>query len=274
MREINRNEAQQATLELMQKLHLICESNNFKYVLAYGTLIGAIRHKGFIPWDDDLDIMMPRKDYDALIDYFMQHEKEVYPLKLFSFETNKDYPYMIIRISDDRYEINTDNETDCGMGVFIDIYPLDGLGNDYKQIKKDMKVTNWLSSLYFRSTRLSPIKREDFSFIRRVLEVILHYYSKFKTKKHFYNKLSIYSKKYTYEDSNFIGCTIWHSGVEKDIYQKAWFEKVEKCQFGKYEFYIPSEYDRILTMIYGDYMQLPPEKDRIAHHFYKTYLKE
>lgn len=274
MKELNREQVQKATLELMNNLHNICEKNNLKYILAYGTLIGAIRHNGFIPWDDDLDIMMPRKDFETLINYFKENEQELYPLKIFSPELVEDYPYMIVRVSDDRYVIDTENEKDCGMGVFIDIYPLDGLGNDYKQIKKDMKITNYLSSLYFRSTRLNPIIREGFSTTRKLLEKILFYIATFKTKHYFYEKLKAYSQKYSYEKSKYVGCTIWHTGVEKDIYEKSWIENVEKHNFEGYQFYIPSEYDHILTMLYGNYMQLPPEEDRIGHHFYKTYLKE
>ena len=126
-------ENQQAAAEVMSVIHQICKKLDLKYFLAYGTLIGAVRHQGYIPWDDDLDIMMPRQDYDKLMAYFQENAEELAPYTLFTPDTVADYPYMIARVCDSRYEIETENEKDCGMGAFVDIYPLDGLGNDYHE---------------------------------------------------------------------------------------------------------------------------------------------
>ena len=86
-----------------------------------------MRHHGYIPWDDDVDIMMPRPDYDKLLIYLKGHICEYPNLKVFNREEYPEYPYMITRISDDRYVIEMANEKPFGMGVFIDIYPYDGL---------------------------------------------------------------------------------------------------------------------------------------------------
>lgn len=77
MQLISMKEVQKGSLEILKKIDEICNQLNLKYYLAYGTLIGAIRHKGFIPWDDDVDIMMPRKDYDSLVQYFIDHKEEL-----------------------------------------------------------------------------------------------------------------------------------------------------------------------------------------------------
>ena len=274
MKELNSKELQAATLELMKKLHDICEKIDVRYFLAYGTLIGAVRHEGFIPWDDDLDIMMSREDYNKLIQYFNDNKNELGSLELFTPETNKDYPYMIARVSDSNYVIDTFNEKDCGMGVFIDIYPLDGFGNDFKSAVKLSKKTFFLSSLYFRSTRLKPQIRDNFSFVRNCIEVGLFFISKLLGKNYLNKVITKLSKTYDYNDSKYIGCVIWHSKIEADIYEKEDFIDLKKQKFEKYEFYIPSKYDYILTKFYGNYMQLPPEEDRVGHHFYKTYIKE
>lgn len=127
-KQLTTAETQAVALEVLHTVAGICETQGLRYCLIYGTLIGAVRHHGFIPWDDDVDIMMPRPDYDKLLAYLSQHIGEYPNLKVFNPDTCPDYPYMITRISDDRYVIEMENEKPYGMGVFIDIYPYDGLG--------------------------------------------------------------------------------------------------------------------------------------------------
>ena len=103
MQLISADEAKKGALEIKKKIDEICKELDLKYCLAYGTLIGAIRHKGFIPWDDDIDIMMPRKDYDILINYFLKHKDSVQPLEVINPQVNEKCPYTISRISDSRY---------------------------------------------------------------------------------------------------------------------------------------------------------------------------
>ena len=102
MIELEFKESQRIALEILKKVACICEEHNFRYVLIWGTLIGAIRHNGFIPWDDDIDIAMPRPDYDKLLSFFKKHRDELMPLECLTMETRKNYPHMIARISDSR----------------------------------------------------------------------------------------------------------------------------------------------------------------------------
>ena len=127
--ELSTKEIQVKTLEIVKQVDFIAKKLDLKYALMWGTLLGAVRHAGFIPWDDDFDIMMSRRDYNILMDYFKSHKEELEPLVFFSKETRIEYPYMIGRICDTRYHLVSENEKDYGMGIFIDIYPLDGAGN-------------------------------------------------------------------------------------------------------------------------------------------------
>lgn len=145
-------EIQEASLHILEKIADLCDQLHLRYYLIYGTLIGAIRHKGFIPWDDDLDIMMPRPDYEKLITYFIENTDALRPLELFEPRVNPDYPYMIARISDNRYILDVTNEKDYGIGVFIDIYPYDGLGNTPKEALHYGLKGDRLSSLCFQAT--------------------------------------------------------------------------------------------------------------------------
>ena len=219
---LSMRDTQQIALEILHTVAQICEERNLRYYLVYGTLIGAVRHHGFIPWDDDVDIMMPRPDYDKLLEYLEDHIGEYPHLQVFNRKTCPDYPYMITRISDDRYEIRMENEKPFGMGVFIDIYPYDGLGNEQRE----------------------AIRLEKLARVR------------------------------PYDLSKYVGCVIWLSWGVKDMYLRKWFDAYTYMPFEQYRFRVPAAYDKILRHTYGDYMQLPPEEDRVGHHYYKAYKKQ
>ena len=151
--EITLVELKQLQIEILQSVHDFCADHQLKYSLGFGTLIGAIRHKGYIPWDDDIDIMMSRPEYDKLMAYWAAHQTELLPLRVLNMDTVKDYPYMITRISDDRYWLDVDNEYDFGLGTFIDIYIFDGAGKTKEEGEKKLKQTIKYPSLIFLSTR-------------------------------------------------------------------------------------------------------------------------
>ena len=112
---------QQESLKILDVVSDICAKLQLRYYLAYGTLIGAIRHQGFIPWDDDIDIMMPRPDYEQLLQYFRDNAESLKPLELYSTADCPDYPYMITRISNSNYVLDVHNEKPYGLGLFLDI---------------------------------------------------------------------------------------------------------------------------------------------------------
>ena len=264
---------QSVSLEILKTIANICEEQGFGYFLAYGTLIGAIRHKGYIPWDDDVDIMMPRPDYDRLLDYLIAHQADLGHLKLFSPKNNPNYPYMLARISDDRYIIDVKNEKDYGMGIFIDIYPLDGLGKTYEEAINKLKRTTKLCSMIFLATRKSFHMDLTKSKLRKFLKFPAYCVAKFLGKKYLMNKLQSELDKCSYSDSKIVGAAAWCTRPYKNPYNKEWCEELKKNVFEDSSFFIPVHYDEILKTTYGDYMQLPPEKDRIYHHLYKAYKK-
>ena len=210
-------ETQQTALEILHTVAQICEEKNFRYYLVYGTLIGAVRHNGFIPWDDDVDIMMPRPDYDKLIDYLREHIGEYPHLEVFNRETCPAYPYMITRISDDRYEIIMENEKPFGMGVFIDIYPYDGLGNDQKEAVRFGMKGDRLSSLCYQATRDHFAIETTTSFFRKCIKMPVYLFCRLCGKERFQNALETLARVYPYDDSRFVGCVIWLSWGVKDM---------------------------------------------------------
>lgn len=273
MKELSIKETQDISLEILKIVTDICEQENLRYALIYGTLIGAIRHHDYIPWDDDVDIMMPRPDYEKFLKYFKQHSMDYPHLRMFNRQECKDYPYMITRISDDRYVIKMQNEKPFGMGVFIDIYPYDGLGKTKKEAIKYGLKGDRLSSLCYQSTREHFAMETTTSLFRKMIKYPVYLFSKIMGKDFFQNRLEKLAGLKKYDECEYVGCVIWLSWGEKDIFPRKWFDKTIKMPFGKYEFNVPEYYDKVLRHEYGDYMQLPPEKDRIGHHYFKVYKK-
>lgn len=274
MQQISMQEVQQGSLVILKKIDEICNQLNLKYCLAYGTLIGAIRHKGFIPWDDDVDIMMPRKDYDLLIQYFNEHGEELKPFEVINPQVNDKCPYTISRISDSRYKLDVDNEDDYGIGLFVDVYPLDGVGNSVEEYTRLKNESSRYASMCFVATR-QKVKRENTkSNLKMLVKYPAFVVGKILGKKFFMNHLYKMAANCDYGNSKYVGCIIWASddGL-RGIFPKEWFDEMIDVEFEGNMFKAPKEYDKVLTHGYGKYMELPPEKDRIAHHYYDAYKK-
>lgn len=273
MKELTTREMQEVSLEILHTIANICEKQHFRYALIYGTLIGAVRHKGYIPWDDDVDIMMPRPDYDALLHYLKENLADYPHLKVFNREECPEYPYMITRISDQRYRIEMENEKPFGLGVFIDIYPYDGLGDTKQEAVAFGMKGDRLSSFCYQATREHFAIETTTSVFRKLIKYPVYLFSKVIGKDYFQSRLDKLARVKDYDNSNFVGCVIWLSWGEKDIFPREWFDETILVPFEKYEFRIPKEFDKILRHEYGDYMILPPEKDRVGHHYFKAYQK-
>ena len=272
--ELNLKESQQAALDILNKVSEICESENFTYSLAFGTLIGAIRHKGFIPWDDDIDIFMPRPDYELFCKYCIEHKNELAPFKLLNMDTCEGYPFMIGRISDDRYVLDVVNEKPYGLGIFVDIYPFDGLGNDYRTAYQLMAKLRKYPRLMYLSTRKHYHFGITHGWIKRLLKIGAFCYAKLRGKNFFMNKMMSMVDTHCYDKSRFVGCAVWGAGSKVFVFDKQKLGKLVFVDFEGKKFRSYEGWDYLLTEWFGNYMQLPPEKDRVPHHLYKAYRKE
>jgi len=261
-------DTKQVALEILKTLSLFCEEEGIRYFLVFGTLIGAIRHKGFIPWDDDVDIMMPRPDHDRFVQRFLARQNEFPFLKLFTPNTNPDYPYMITRVSDDRYRIVMDNEKPYGMGIFIDIYPYDGLGDCRKEALKLVKKSDRLSSLCFQASRLHLEKGITKSLWKKLIKFPVFVLCKLIGKDFFMDKLRRMEGAISYDSSKYVGNVVWASEGDVSVYDRQLFEDSVMVEFEGELFRAPVGYDHYLRQIYGNYMELPPEKEREPRHNY------
>lgn len=264
MEKAKLHEIQKAELNIFKEIDCICKELKINYWGAYGTLIGAIRHSGFIPWDDDLDLAMKRADYNLLLSYFQNNYKG--PLNLHTIHTNKDYPYYIARICDDKYCFIFDDYK-YHSGAFVDIYPIDGLGNtkDY-WISKKNKILSLRKGMTYASSKHFFWGK---SILTKIIKTPYILICKIRGKEYYYEKIDHLSQTYTWEESTYVGLPVWANNLY--FHDKTDFDEFIYVPFEDTTIQIPKQYDKILTEIYGDYMKLPPKEDQKPQHGYIAY---
>ena len=265
---------QQGSYQVLKRISEICEEHGWRWFLTYGTLIGAVRHKGIIPWDDDIDIMMPRPDYEELKRFFIEHSGDLLPLKLFDKATVKEYPHLISRISDQRYHLIFDNEIDYGIGVFVDIYPLDGVGDDMDAAVKLTRKTKKLSSLCFLTSRKKFAEDNTAGKLKMLIKRPAYLWARLMGNQHYIDRLNALAQGNTYDGSRYVACAAWPAGKkygrERDVFERSLFETTT-MPFEDGEFPVPVGYDEFLSVTYGDYMKPPSEAGKKTHHTYTAY---
>lgn len=247
---------QQKTLEILKAFIDVCEQLDLKYYLVEGTLLGAVRHKGFIPWDDDIDVGMLREDYEL----FLKKAPSLLPKHMFlqTFESDPGYPqtFAKIRNSNTTFFEPTLVHKKTNHGLFLDIFPIDGCNVNFKNSLK-FKVTEILCNL--RTSYL--ISKKYLSLAVRVMRPLSML---------FYPTVNgaLKAKQCLYTATpNEEYVTNYHSlWGDKEIMPKSWYGDGLLLEFEGIKVNCPTEYDKWLTQVYGDYMQLPPEEKRVTHH--------
>lgn len=274
MKTMTIREVQLVSLEILKDVHEFCVNNGICYSLAYGTLLGAIRHNGFIPWDDDVDIFMPRPDYDR----FIHSYKSEKGYKLFSRELpggEHNYRYITRVCEMDKTLLKEDlcPWTDVDTGILIDIIPIDGAPNNYEEAKRFIRNRTWRlriswafryglaswSSIFKQSRIIDIIKAS----IRKIIGICIPISCM--------DKMISHLKQYDYMTSDYVCANTTYGMGEwlpKDIVNKYTTHRFEDA-----EFCIFTEYDRILKSFYNNYMEIPPVEKRIIHDLYECQWK-
>lgn len=271
MEELSLKEIQNASLKVLKELVRVIDQLNLDYSLAWGTLLGAVRHGGYIPWDDDIDIMMPREDYQKLILYCKNHESDLHPYRLMNIVTNPGYVYAITRFCDTRYKIDYENVRDYGLGIFVDIYAIDGLGNSYSEAKRNMKRNFCLRRLA-KLVEMDHFIPSPNGIIKSIFKLPPYFIAKMYGREKMIKKWDNNCRKIKFTSSAYVGIPTAEIS-ENYIMKREWFDEYTTVKFENGEYRAVTNYDMLLKHCYGNYMKLPPKDKQIPHHFYKVYKK-
>lgn len=257
------NEIKEIELNILIYIDKLCKDYNLRYSLCGGTLIGAIRHKGFIPWDDDIDILMPRPDYDLFIRLLNDKNNRYYAMT----GNDENYYYNFAKVVDtNTVLLETQYNKIEGMGVFVDIFPVDSFPDDMIQKKcKEIYITRHLINYY---------AFETIKFRKNILKWIESKYFFYKSRTY---SLSDLQKKYIsivtekpYGSTEKVFLTGAYEIVPLPLKM---FEEYIEVEFEGKMFSVIKQYDDYLRTIYGDYMKLPPKEKQVTIHSFEAYWK-
>lgn len=259
-------------LSMLTVFDRFCKENDLAYTLCGGTLLGAIRHKGFIPWDDDIDIGMPRADYEKLL-YDKNLDYSCVPEHMmFGRWTDGTNYYPFVRMMDNRTRIITpyfDPRTSV-RNIWIDIFPFDGNPKNKEKLAPTVKYLKFLR-------RVLAIKHAKLGDGRNIFRKSTKYIIRAVLAPFTIPKLCRYideiSKRYDFNNADTISCVNWGLYGMGECVDREAFVKTIDVDFEGKKFKAMSNYDEYLTGLYGDYMTLPPEEKRVQHGF-KAYIKE
>lgn len=262
MKQLTLKEHHRILVDILVVIDRFCRENHLRYSIAYGTLIGAIRHKGFIPWDDDIDIVMPRPDYDYFVTHFNGYNGH---LNCFNdIAKGKDrFIRSFHKVQDVRTLMTENGMPEMLYGINIDVFPIDGLPEtkeDYHSIS--LKENRWEKMVIMSYGRWSSSKS-----IKDILMFIL---AKLMGTTFWYRKMMSVLTSYNYDTASYAGAM---SFGEKERFPKHIFEEYIEVEFEGSSFMALKAYDYYLKQLYGDYMTLPPVEKQVSHHCTRAYLK-
>ena len=270
MRKMTTRDIQLVSLDILKDVHAFCVANDIKYTLFSGTLIGAIRHKGFIPWDDDLDIALPRPEYEKFIRSYQSKKG----FKLFAREIQgNDVKIAYARVCDIERTFVDDSVfmwTNQKKGVWIDVFPLDGAKATYEDavLQTEKIYSVWKKSCEIRRS-FAPFKSKK--TINEKFRLLYQKILNIRYPRSIWDEHIRLSKELSFDDSQMYSNFSWLGFKMREYYKTSAFQNYVLVPFEDAEFYVMQGYDGALRAKYGDYMTPPPVDKQVASHNYKYY---
>lgn len=258
------DEVKQLQLEMLEAYDTICKKLNTTYYLCGGTLLGAVRHQGIIPWDDDIDLMMPRPDYEIFEKEAPALFKTLYPNYTLCSWRNSKHPFLFLKIFDTRTTLFEKNHRP--MSVFIDIFAIDGAPADRRAYDKQFKKLK-----FFYHLAHSHHPWETPSKIRRCSRFFFKIIALLLGRKRIFTMMENTAKKYPFKDSPFISVNTVTIYGKREYAPKKIYASTVMLPFEGKLYPAPVGYDEYLTNLYKNYMQPPPPEKRVTPHTFDAY---
>ena len=266
MNELSLDEIKQIQIGILDQVDSHCRANNIRYSLFFGTLLGAVRHQGYIPWDDDIDLMMPRPDYEKFLATFNQSGR----YQVLSHTIVRDFPYTFAKVQDSETRLDENVGLPFKMGVNIDVFPVDGVPAEearFEQYFRNLK--RYRDALIVKMIKLDFSQR---SLTKNVMLVCLKILCAPVSYRWLIKTIQYKVAKFNYEDSDHVMVACVHDNKRKHKALKDWYGEFIELEFESKKYFGIKDAGEFLTLQYGDnYMQLPPVGQRVTHHTYKAY---
>lgn len=260
---------QESIFQILKWFDRLCRKENLRYYVIGGTFIGAVRHKGFIPWDDDADVAMPRQDYEKLIELFSKYKDNRIDRFLLETVDSKadDFFYTYGKLYDTTTTMIERTRKRCRRGVFLDIFPLDGLGNTMEEAKINFKRFDRLNM--FLLTRTCALRKER-KFYKNVAILISRCIPSFMVnEKKLAKRFDTMCKERDFDNCKYV-CNL--SGYRsREIMERKLLGNPCEYEFEGIRVLGPELYDEYLTHIFGDWRKLPPKDKQISNHDFISY---
>lgn len=255
-------------LKIGKEIKRICDENNIDYILDSGTLLGAVRHKGFIPWDDDMDIAMTRENYNRFIEVAKTGLGGDYFLQTWDTDPNFPMPFAKVRLNGTQYIENVFEKAQMHQGIYVDVFPYDVWPEKKKKQKK-----LWRSRLYLQAMIMMKCHYMKFKsnkawkyILKSIMFTFIKFFSLFHSKKSLIKKYEKNAEMFNSFESDEVFEQTVNFKFGYWVVPKTCFENLIKLTFEDDTFKCPENFDEYLTKVYGDYMTLPPEEKRLKGH--------
>lgn len=268
MKKLSLTELKTVQLGILEEVAKYCKNNKIRYSLFFGTLLGAIRHKGYIPWDDDIDIMMPRPDYEKFIETFKTTNNEI---RVVSILHDKNYPYSFAKVENANTKLIEFSDFCYDIGVNIDIFPIDGIPKE-----------NFFFQFFFqllslkRNLLLLKIIKIDFTK-RRYYKNLILIFSKIVLKtissRIIIRSINKQITKYQFNSSDYVMASSFPGIKKHHKMKRVNCERFIDLDFESNKYKGLKFYDEFLKMQYGNYMELPPLEERKTHHSFEAFYR-
>lgn len=265
MKKIREDELKNIQINILSAIHSFCVEHNLRYSLAFGSLLGAIRHKGFIPWDDDIDIMLPRVDYEYFIKNFKTESFSIVNIWM-----QNEYHLPFSKVYQNDTILKECGDVNSSYGVYVDVFPVDNVPNNWCERmfffaqKRILNIVH-IIKLVMIDSRRSYMK----NFALKVGKAVFYKLRVAELAKY----MDTISQKYNDQTTSHMAILVPNDSKADWIHESRIFNEYIEIPFEDIIVKSIKDYDSILTILYGDYNTLPPEEKRISHHEFDAYWK-